>query len=69
MAEQLFWQVVEHLKAQSPGFGRCERRGPAFRFKMSIHVIDSTTLELTARRGIPEERHAEKCMVNHESVN
>jgi hypothetical protein len=48
MAETLFWQVVEHLKTQSPGFGAGQRRGPAWRFKMPIHVIDSTTLELTA---------------------
>ena len=48
MAQTLFWQVVEHLKTQSPGFGAGQRRGPAFRFKMPIHVIDSTTLELTA---------------------
>lgn len=48
MAETLFWQVVEHLKTQSPGFAGGRRRVPGFRFKMPIHVIDSTTLELTA---------------------
>lgn len=48
MAEKLFWQVVEHLKAQSPGFGAGQGRGPAFRFRMPIHVIDSTVLELAA---------------------
>jgi hypothetical protein len=48
MAEQLFWRVLEHLKKQSPGFAGGKRRGPAFRFKMPIHVIDSTTLELVA---------------------
>ena len=48
MAEQLFWRVLEHLKRQSPGFAAGKRRGPAFRFKMPIHVIDSTTLELVA---------------------
>ncbi|HTQ51079.1 MAG TPA: IS4 family transposase [Candidatus Acidoferrales bacterium] len=48
MAEELFWQVTEHLKTQSPGFAAGRRRGPGFRFKMPIHVIDSTTLELTA---------------------
>ena len=47
MAEELFWRVVDHLKTQSPGFAAGHRRGPAFRFKMPIHVIDSTTLELT----------------------
>jgi len=48
MAEQLFWRVLEHLKAQSPGFAAGRRRGPAFRFKLPIHVVDSTTLELVA---------------------
>ena len=46
MAEELFWQVADHLKAQSPGFAAGSRRGPSFRLKMPIHVIDSTTLEL-----------------------
>jgi len=48
MAEALFWSVLEHLKTQSPGFGRGTRRGAAFRFKVPIHVIDSTTMELVA---------------------
>jgi hypothetical protein len=48
MAEQLFWRVLEHLTGQSPGFAAGKRRGPAFRFKMPIHVIDSTTMELVA---------------------
>jgi hypothetical protein len=48
MAEKLFWSVLEHLKTQSPGFARGRRRGPAFRFKIPIHVLDSTTLELVA---------------------
>src|SRR5215831_1510518 len=46
MAETLFWQQLEHLTQQSPGFGSGQRPGPAFRFKKSIHVIDSTTIEL-----------------------
>src|SRR2546423_4390378 len=48
MAEKLFWGTLEHLKEQSPGFGGGKRRGPAFRFKMPIHVIDSSTMELVA---------------------
>jgi len=48
MAQTLFWRVVEHLKTQSPGFAAGQRHGPAWRFKMPIHVIDSTTLELAA---------------------
>lgn len=48
MVQTLFWSVLEHLKSQSPGFAGGQRRGPAFRFKLPIHVIDSTTLELVA---------------------
>jgi hypothetical protein len=48
MAEKLFWRVLEHLKDQTPGFAAGNRRGPAFRFKVPIHVIDSTTMELVA---------------------
>src|SRR6266704_2016137 len=48
MAEKLFWWQLDHLKQQSPGFTGGKRRGPAFRFKMPIHVIDSTTTELVA---------------------
>lgn len=48
MAEQLFWRTLAHLKEQSPGFAAGPRRGPAFRFKLPIHVIDSTTMELVA---------------------
>jgi hypothetical protein len=48
MAEALFWRELEHLTQQSPGFGAGKRRGAAFRFKMPIHVIDSTTMELVA---------------------
>ena len=49
MGEKLFWRTLEHLQQQSPGFGRGKRRTPAFRFKVPIHVIDSTTLELVAQ--------------------
>lgn len=48
MAQQLFWLVLEHLKTQTPGFGAGRRRGPAFRFKASIHLLDSTVMELVA---------------------
>lgn len=48
MAERLFWSVLEHLKTQSPGFAAGQRRGPAFRFKVPIHVIDTTVMELVA---------------------
>src|SRR5829696_352010 len=48
MAEQLFWKTLEHLGQQSPGFVAQRRRGPAFRFKMPIHVIDASIIELVA---------------------
>jgi hypothetical protein len=48
MAEQLFWKVLEGLRTQSPGFGAGRRRGPAFRFRALIHVVDTTVLELVA---------------------
>jgi hypothetical protein len=48
MAEALFWRQLEHLTTQSPGFAMGPRRRAAFRFKMPIHVIDSTTIELVA---------------------
>jgi len=48
LAEKLFWGVKEHLGQLSPGFVAGQRKGPAFRFKMPIHVVDSTVLELVA---------------------
>src|SRR5437762_818221 len=46
MAEELFWRVKEHLGQQSPGFVAGRSRGPAFRFKVPIHVVDTTVMEL-----------------------
>ena len=48
MAEQLFWAVMSHLGEQSPGFVAGCRRGAAFRFKLPIHVVDTTVMELVA---------------------
>src|SRR5436190_4597784 len=48
MAEQLFWAVMAHLGAQSPGFVAGKRRGAAFRFRVPIHVVDTTVMELVA---------------------
>jgi Transposase DDE domain/Domain of unknown function (DUF4372) len=48
MAEQLFWAVVGHLGEQSPGFVAGRRRGAAFRFKVPIHIVDTTVMELVA---------------------
>jgi hypothetical protein len=48
MAEQLFWQVLGHLGQETPGFVQGRSRGAAFRFKVPIHVVDSTVMELVA---------------------
>ena len=48
MAEKVFWMVLEHLRHQSPGFGGGRHPGRAFRFKMAIHVVDTTVIELVA---------------------
>jgi hypothetical protein len=48
MAEQLFWAVVVHLGEQSPGFVAGKRRGAAFRFRVPIHVVDTTVMKLVA---------------------
>ena len=48
MAEELFWAVVTHLGEQSPGFVAGKRRGAAFRFRVPIHVVDTTVMELVA---------------------
>ena len=49
LAEQLFWQTLDHLKSLSPGFvaGRAGKR-LAHRFKVAIHVVDATTIALVA---------------------
>jgi hypothetical protein len=49
MAEKLFWAVYEHLGRVSPEFvsGKAARRF-ARKFKRTIHVVDSTTIELIA---------------------
>ena len=49
LAEQLFWQTLEHLKSLSPAFaaGRAGQR-LAHRFKVAIHVVDATTIALVA---------------------
>ena len=50
MAEKLFWAVLEHLQAISPGFGGGQGGFRlARRFRRAIHVMDSTTIQLVAR--------------------
>jgi IS4 transposase len=49
MAEQLFWEVLEHLGNLAPAFvsGRAGKRF-ARKFKRTIHLVDSTTIPLIA---------------------
>jgi hypothetical protein len=49
MAEKLFWGVLDHLRAVQPrlGTGRVGK-GLAQRFRRTIHVVDSTTIQLIA---------------------
>ncbi len=49
LAERLFWSVFEHLGNLSPRFvsGKAGKRF-ARRFKRTIHLVDSTTIELVA---------------------
>jgi len=49
MAEKLFWAVFEHLGDLSPQFvsGRAGKRF-ARKFKRTIHLVDSTTIQLIA---------------------
>jgi Transposase DDE domain/Domain of unknown function (DUF4372) len=48
MAESLFWRVLEHLQDTFPGFGQGTTRGLAWRFRRSIHVVDSTVIQLVS---------------------
>ena len=49
MAEALFWRVMAHLGRAIAGLWMAgRRRGAAFRFKLPIHVVDSTTIQLVA---------------------
>jgi len=48
MAEQLFWQTLEHLKGCSAIFAGRPGRRLAGRFRRTIHVVDSTTVQLIA---------------------
>jgi len=49
MAEMLFWQTFEYLGDLSPAFvsGKAGKKW-ARRFKRTIHVVDSTTIQLVA---------------------
>lgn len=50
MAEALYWQMMDHLTRQTPGFGKGKvRRGYLRRFRRVIHAVDSTTIQLVAQ--------------------
>ena len=48
MAEKLFWGVLESLGQTSPAFLQGKAGGRAHRFKVPIHVVDTTVIELVA---------------------
>lgn len=47
MAEQLFWETLDHLKASSPGFGGKQYKMPRG-FKRAVYAVDSSTIALVA---------------------
>lgn len=50
MAEALYWEMLEILTAENPGFGRGKfRRKYLRRFNRAIHAVDSTTIQLVAK--------------------
>jgi len=48
LAEDLFWQMLARLKSLCPAFAGGAGRRLAGRFTRSIHVVDSTVIELIA---------------------
>jgi hypothetical protein len=48
IAEGLFWGTLDHLRQQSPGFGRRRYPGKLKRLRRSIQLMDSTVIELVA---------------------
>jgi hypothetical protein len=48
MAESLFWHTLRHLEQTYAGFGRGQPAGMAHRFRRSIHIVDSTVVQLMA---------------------
>lgn len=59
MAEALFWAVLGHLTTLQPSFGGQTYRGFPRRFKRTIHVVDSSTIQLVAH-CIDWARHRRK---------
>ena len=49
LAEKLFWAVMGHCQSLSPAFARGRLgKGVTHRFRKTIHIVDSTTIELIA---------------------
>jgi hypothetical protein len=49
LSEKLFWAMVGHFQALSSGFAHGNRgKGITHRFRKTIHVVDSTVIELVA---------------------
>lgn len=48
MAQELFWSTLDHLRTLSPGFGRRRYPGKLAKMKRTIHLMDSTVIELVA---------------------
>lgn len=49
LAEKLFWATFNHLQSLSPGFTEGRKgKGVTHRFRRTIHIVDSTTIELIA---------------------
>ena len=48
LAQDLFYEMLEHLTSVAPGFGGRTYKGMPRRFKRMVHVIDTTTIQLVA---------------------
>jgi IS4 transposase len=48
IAQDLFYQVLSHLRHNSPGFGSRRFPGRLKKLKGAIHLVDSTVIELVA---------------------
>jgi len=67
IAETVFWKTLEHLRQRSPRFGRRTFPSKLGKLKRSIHLMDSTVIELVAQ-CMPWAQHrrrkaAAKCHV------
>jgi len=67
MAEKLFWRTLEHLRDQCRSFMSSPARRRLRRFKVPIHIVDSTILRIVAS-AVDWKRHrcrkaAAKCHV------